>query len=123
MKHSFLLTKRVSLNANGTGTWQYTVGTKEKFDIHKLMSTATGTYDITDIRDSQGTHYTNASTNEPISSLLLAKGSDNYNNIDVLPTPIHVEGGVTLYVDLLDTSGAGNVVDILMVSTRDYITP
>ena len=118
--HPFLLTKRVVLNADGTGTWQYTVGTKETFTIKRLFTTSTGAYNITDIRDSTGLHYTNASVNEPIPSSVLPTGTNNYNNVGILPEDMVIDGGVSIYVDLIDTSSAPNTVDLLMLVKREF---
>jgi len=116
--HTFFITERVTLNADGTGTWQYTVGNGEVFDIHGFFTSSTGAYDITDIRDSTGLHYTNASVNNPIPSVDFPSGANENNHIGEFPQPIHIDGGVTIYVDVIDTSGSGNVVDLLMITRR-----
>lgn len=115
----FLLQGRVVLTALGTGTFQYPVPQGEKVRIRDLVYSSTGTFGVTDIRTSDGRHYTNASGSAPIPSAVLANGANNFNNVRDFEPDLAVEGGSILYIDLVDTSNAGNTVNLTMNSERD----
>jgi len=120
MAQTFIATGRVVLAGNGTGTFVYSVGSKERFEIKRIIQTATGAFSITGIRDAHGNNYDNSSPTNPILSSWLASGANPNNNLGDFPEPIVIQGGGTIYIDLLDTSTAGNTVDIGLIGTRHY---
>jgi hypothetical protein len=117
----YLLYLEQVLTAGGVGTPSYTVPANEKLEISQLFVASTGTFEITDLRDSAGKHYTNASLSTGIQSGLLARAANNYNVFIDFPVPIILEGALIIYVDLFDTSGAGNTIGLLLPGKR--ITP
>lgn len=116
----YILIEQAVLTGNGTGTVSYTVSNQERLRIYEIFQQATGAFNITDIRDSTGNHFTNASANVEIPSILIASGANGYNHLGKFPIPIELAGGVTIYIDLEDTSGSGNTIDIIAMCVQDY---
>lgn len=112
---SFILTLKTSLSGSGTGTATYQVPVGQRLTLRKLVVSATGAFNITDIRKGSGQDLTNASVNEPIPSAVLANGGDGYNGLKELDPPIVVESGESIKFDLLDTSTAANTVYLVFV--------
>lgn len=119
MQIPYLLAISATLNANGTGTLQYTVPPNEKLMVDELYFVSTGAFSITDIRVSGGHVITNAGANNPIPSTMLGLSSNENNTLQKLKLPITLNGGQVLYIDLLDTSGAGNTVRFVGNSVRE----
>jgi len=114
----YLLYLEQVLTSGGTGSVSYTVPANEKLELHELYVASTGAFEITDIRDSSGKHYTNASLAFGIPSSLLSRASNNYNVFKVFPVPVLLDGALIIYWDLFDTSGAGNTVGLLIPGIR-----
>ena len=119
-KYTFNLVLDVTVIANGTGTLTYTVSQQEDFELMEIFHAATGAFQINGIRDSVGFHFTNASANKPITSALIAQGANEYNHLGKLPVPINISGGNTIYFDVQDTSGAGNVIRLIIPCIRSF---
>jgi len=117
----FLVVLQVALTGNGTGSVSYSVTTQEALEIVELYQKSTGTFNVTDIRTSDGQHYTNASSVVPIPSDFFADVEDGYNAKPALPIPIVLSGGGVVYIDLLDTSGVANTVTILLRCIRRFV--
>ena len=114
----YLLYLEQALTAAGTGSLSYTVPANEKLELHQLFVVSTGAFEVTDIRDSSGKHYTNASLAFGIPSSLLSRATNNYNVFMNFPVPILLDGALIIYIDLFDTSGAGNTVGLLLPGIR-----
>lgn len=114
----YLLQLAAVLTNGGTGTVSYTVPANEELDLFQLFAVATGAFSITDVRDSAGNHYTNAAAANPIPSTLLSTPTNNYNVFQDFPVPIHIEGAKIIYIDVIDTSGAGNTVRMMLPGKR-----
>lgn len=106
------------LAASGAGTVSYTVPANEELELNQLFVASTGAFSITDIRDSSGQHYTNASQAVGIPSTLLSAAANNYNVFKEFLSPILIEGAKILYIDVLDTSAAPNTVRLLLSGKR-----
>ncbi|KKN10110.1 hypothetical protein LCGC14_1039930 [marine sediment metagenome] len=117
---TFNLVLDVDVIASGTGTLTYTVSQDEELDLMEIFHAATGAFQINDIRDSVGFHYTNASANNPISSALIAQGANEYNHLGKLPVPINVKGGSTIYFDVQDTSTSSNTIRLIIPCKRTF---
>lgn len=115
----FLAVLEKALAANGSGSVEYTVPTGESMEIYGVMNTATGSFDITDIRDTKGIHYSNASAAAGVPNTFLPTAQTNYVNAGDFREPIKLEGGVTIIIDLLDTSGAVNTVTLLLINVKE----
>lgn len=114
----FLMLLDVTLTANGTGTGTYTVPQNESLELKQWGFSSTGAFEITDIRDSAGRHYTNASATSAIPSAVLPSGANNNNSIKDFPIPLEMKGGIIFYVDFKDTSAAGNRVRLVISGTK-----
>lgn len=117
----FLVVLEVDLTINGTGSVSYSVTTQEELEIMEVFVQSTGVFDVTDIRTSDGQHYTNASSVTPIPGAFFPDVDNDYNAKPALPVPIHLSGGGVVYFDLLDTSGALNTVTMLLKCVRRFI--
>jgi len=118
--HPFMMIMQVVCAGSGTATLSYNVAKQEVLKLHKFLVSATGIFNIVDIRDSQGRHYTNASGSAPIPDTIIGKPVDAFNNLGELPIPLVLEGGTTLYVDVVDTSTATNTIKFIGVGEREY---
>ena len=117
--YPFLHVFEATLTANGTGTLSVIVPNSEKLTIHSIFFTSTGVFNITDIRTSDGVHYTNASASVEIPSSIMGSVADGYNTIVDLAGEIVVDGGTTFYIDLEDSSGSGNTVTFVLNSLKE----
>ena len=97
----------VTLSANGTGTISIDVSAGKRFVIDKITFNSTGTFSITEIKDTATGQYYNVGT---VKSGVL-KNKANVNLIEVVP-PIELVGSTSLVFNITDTSGSSNTVDI-----------
>lgn len=114
----YFLVLEATIAGNGTGTVSYTMPGNERVELHELVYVSTGRFNITDIRDSTGLHYTNASPSVEIPSDVLASGTNSNNALQKLPLPLVIESGVTLYIDLEDASGLSNTITLVFTGVR-----
>lgn len=114
----YFITDTVVLGAGATGTWGFDVPVNESYDLYDFRFVSTGIFDVRDIRDSAGVHYTNASSTDPLTSTSLQNGASPNIAFQSFPATLHLVGGTSLRVDLFDTSGAGNTVRITFLAIR-----
>jgi len=110
----FLHVLETSLGANGTGTISLIVPNSEKLIVHGLRFVSTAGFNVTDIRTTDGKHYTNASNAVEIPSSMLGNAANGNNTILEFKTPLIVQGGLSLTIDLEDSSGSANSVTMLL---------
>lgn len=115
----FIVYLETVLGANGTGTLSYTVPPGEKLTINDLIQDATGAFEVTGIRDSSGRYYTNASPNTGIPRGAFKEMGTAFLGFDFYKTPLVIEGGLIFYIDIVDTSGAGNTVQVALCGIRE----
>lgn len=118
MELPYILVLEQTLNANGQASFSHLVPNTESLEILDLAFDATGTFNIVDIRTTDGKHYTNASTLKEIPSAVLMSGGDGNNAINPFQQKLTVNKGVTFYVDVEDSSGATNTVTLVFVCRR-----
>lgn len=111
--YPFLLVLETALNANGVGTVSYQVSPMETLTLTGLVFASTGTFNITSIRDSGGRQYTNATATVEIPSSVIPSGANANNAIWEFPTPMVIEKGNSLIIELEDSSGSGNTVTLI----------
>lgn len=115
----FFYVGRKSLDGNGTGSIEFSVGASEEFEAHEIRIKATSElFDITEISDEGGVPYTNATSDEPLDGLLLYNATENAFNIVKLPAPLNLDPNSTLKFDLKDTSAATNEVFICLIGVK-----
>lgn len=114
----FLLILKTALLANSTATVSYAVPPAEDLYLEDMRVASTGAFSITNIRNSNGRPYTNASSATTIPSTLLAFGNTNTQGFTEFSVPLLIAGSETILFDLIDTSGAGNSVSILISCNR-----
>jgi hypothetical protein len=114
----YLLQMQVVLAGNGAGSLSFTVPNNEKLTLEDWIFSSTGVFSITGIRITGGNNISNAGANLAIPSSHLQLTGTNNNGIKKFPIPLVLEGGSTLYIDLVDTSGAGNTVKTTITGTR-----
>lgn len=114
----FLLVLEQALIASGTGTLTYTVPANEELTLMDMVFQSTGIFNITDIRDSSGAHYTNASGVVEIPSAVLANGANNFNSLKSFSMPLVITGGKILYIDIEDASVLANTVTLVFSGSR-----
>ena len=104
---------RFSLAGNAQGTAQYTVPVGEQLTLKDMVFSSTGAFSITNIRDASGKSYTNASPTTPIPSTIFPSGGNNNNSIKGFDPELVIEGGNILYIDVVDSSGSANTINIV----------
>lgn len=114
----FELYLSATLNANGSGTMTYQVPQGQQLELDEFTFIATGAFKLTGLRDANGINYTNASPSNGIPSTMLANGLNQFNVIKDFKPNLIISGGNVLYIDVLDTSGAGNTVNFLANCNR-----
>lgn len=102
--------------ASGTATAVYVIPRGDVWDLVDVFQNATSqSCFITDIRDSRGFHYTNASPQTPLPlGLFQLIGSPNISESS-FPFPLHLEGDIVFYMDFKDASAAQNTVNVILV--------
>lgn len=116
----FLLVLEGTLASGGVGTLQYSVPPSEDLEVHGVVHTSTGTFNITGMRTSDGVSYTNASQSVEIPSTAIPSVANGYNAIWALATPLLVEGSNSLYIDLEDSSAGSNTVTLILNCIRRF---
>lgn len=110
----FFLQLTKVLTANASGTPSFLAPPDETYTFNQIRLISTGAFDITDIKDSAGKHYTNASVSEPIKSTHFQSGASPNIGFQELAADLVLKGNLALYFDLKDTSGAGNTIIIVL---------
>ncbi len=117
-EHSYFLVLKGTAAANAKATLSYQVPATVVLELDDIVISGTGAFDIVDIRDSRGVHYTNASESVGIPNTVFKNAGQAYTGIERWRTPILIEGGGTLYVDVLDKSGVSNTVNVVFMCKR-----
>lgn len=116
----FLIPLTVVLTASATGVMTYPVSTNEKLNIHEIRQKSTGAFNITGITDSRGRSYTSATPSVAVDSDFIADNPSPNIALFKLPIPLFVDGSMSINIQVQDTSGAGNTIEILLVGILTY---
>lgn len=103
-----------ALASGGTITFEYQAPTNQQYEIHGLMYVSTGGFDITDLYDSEGNRFTNATVSNGIDSGLLLSGGDDNNGINPFSEMFVLEGGRSIHIQIQNTSLAANTVNMVL---------
>lgn len=114
----FFLVLEAVLAGNGTGSVSYSVPPSEQLLLAEMVFVATGAFNITNIRTSDGLANTNATPAIEIPSTVMQNGANSNRGIKEFAEPLLVNGSITVYVDLEDSSGAGNTVTLVFNAIR-----
>lgn len=116
--YPYFLELQAVLTANGTATVSQPIPTGESWDIMGLRQQSTGAFVITDIRDSRGVHYTNASASTPIPNDYFQDTASPNLQQSEFPIKLSIPPAIIFYIDLKDTSGGGNTVNLILPVIR-----
>lgn len=103
-----------ALTAGGTGTLTYQVPQGQTLELDEFVFSSTGTFSLVGLRNAGGINFTNATPSNGIPSTMLASAANQFNIIKDFKPNLIIQGGDTLYVDLIDTSAAPNTVRLLI---------
>ena len=115
MAHSYFAYNESVVTANSTATLSHQVAGNQQYDISQVLLRSTGAFDVLGIRDSLGNQYTNAGSGNGISEVFFDDVANANNTLKSLPLPIVVGNAVTFFIDVIDTSGSENTVEMLLV--------
>lgn len=101
----------------GLATVSYAVPPLQELTLNELFWTSTGAFGIYSIHNSNGRIYTNASQATPLLSTHLQQGGSPNIGAKDLPYPLVVVGADIFYMDLIDTSGAANTINLMLVGS------
>lgn len=114
----FLIRLQVTLSASSTGRMQYAVSNDETVEIDAWFQKSTGAFDVYGVSDSRGNLYSNAAAGSALDSDFIQDvASANISNAQWID-PIILPGGTTFNIDVIDTSGAANTVEFMLVGRR-----
>lgn len=96
--------------SGGVVRLSYIVPSSEGLDLYDMLFVSTGIFNIFDIGNSAGQHYTQATQSNPILSSMLQNPTNGNLALRTFHSPLVIAGGMMFYVDVIDTSGAGNTI-------------
>lgn len=114
----YIVTLPKVVAASSVGRMSYQVSNDETLELTNILQRSTGAFDIYGISDSRGTIYSNAVAGNTIDGDFIADISTAFNGIYEFPSPIVLEGGTTIFIDVIDTSAAQNTIEIVLVGRR-----
>ena len=103
----------------GVITASYNVPAIQTLHVNKWIYTSTGVWGIYQIRNANGRVYGNLSQSNPFRSDFIQKGASPNIGILDLPYELLITGGDTLYIDIIDTSGAANTIELGLCGVLD----
>lgn len=118
-QYPYLVNLSVVVGANEQATLTHSLSNTEELTIVGIRQQSTGAFSITNIRNSDGMAYTNANFNNPIEGGFISDAANQFNGLQEFPIPLVVGKGMTLFFDLLDTSGSGNTIRIVLACIRN----
>jgi hypothetical protein len=115
----YIIPIKVVLTANAPGVLSYTVNPGETVTVQHWLWSSTGAFSIFGLSISNTEFITNANQSTPILSTFLqqiATANLNHRDFDV---PWVVPQTQQIVISVLDTSGAGNTVNVLLWGSRE----
>jgi len=103
--------KSVSASSTGNATW--TTGEDTTVIIYRIVRDSTGAFDITSIKDTNGTSY--------LSGTIPYLALGTWEEPTVLERPWVIPAKTTITFELLDTSAATNAVYIIGIGEKSLI--
>lgn len=115
----FLKLQVVIAAGGGVGTASYYVPNLQTLHLRTLQYQSTGAFSIYNIRNTNGRLYTNASQASGILSTWLQNAASPNIGLLALPEEILIAGSDGISIDVIDTSGAANTVNLLLTGMLD----
>lgn len=115
----FWVSLNVTLTASGSGTVQYDVGTKNTFTIEQILQKSAQATNVTDISDSFGNKYGNITASNPMDINAWCDLAADNNVPANVAKPIVIQSNSSINISLVDTSGSGGAVQIVLSGTLD----
>lgn len=119
--YSFLIPLSVTVSANAQGTLIYVVPQTAILTIKGWIWKSTDTFAVVSIQDNTGIQFTNAIINTPIDSDFLPKKDTPNDVMYNFPLEIELDGGKSLNIGVLDTSGSGNTIQAMLYGIQKYL--
>jgi len=115
----YFLVAKVSLSANSTGDITIRTDANETIHIKYCAFNSTGSFEIFDWEDSRGNSYTNATSDNTITSDLIPLQTAHINHYIELPEDLVVEPASVMTISVKDTSGSANTVTFFAIGVRE----
>lgn len=112
--------RQVILTANNSGNIIIINSLSLTFRAHRWIWKSTGIFNLVDISINNSTHLTDASVSNPINSAFLQQQASPNFNWDRFEIELIVNPQETLQFAVVDTSGAGNTVQVILVGIMDF---
>lgn len=119
--YPFYLVDRVTLDANGEGTSALTIGATEEFEGERIFFiVSTGTFNITDMKDSSGLAYTDAQTSDPLGSAVFLTALDQRTNVSKFTTPLQLVPNTEFNITFANGTNAATI-DVIIIGKKRSI--
>lgn len=118
----YFLTDSVTLAASTAGTLSLEIGTGEEFYATHVMFAATSVaFSVTSMVDESNIPFTNADADDPLTGSMFPGTNTSLQEWLALPTPLKIEGGGKLSINVTDTSASQNIVRVVLLGVRRVI--
>lgn len=114
----YLIKFTATVAANALHTFNYQTANDEQFELLGIRQLSTAGFDVYGLHTSDGLQYGNLSQSNPIPSEFIGDVANQFNGLIDLPIHLLMKPGTSLYVDVQDTSGSSNVVQLLISAIR-----
>lgn len=112
------LHQAIALGAGARGTLTFGPTDGVRYTIRGFNWVSTGPFSIIDIRDSAGNHYLADQTGIGIPSAMFTKTDFTAQDMQKFEPNIILEAGGFLYMDVVDTMGGPNAINVAMPATK-----
>lgn len=120
MEVPFILAGNVTVAGNASGRITLPVSANEEMEIEAMFQKSTGAFDITGLTDSQGRQFSNASSGNPVDSDFIQDVATSNRGWYKFMVPVQLPGATSLYIDVKDTSGSSNTIELAFSAKRKY---
>lgn len=108
-----------TLASGGTATLSRQVPDGQKWTITALYQKSTGAFNVTNIRNGTGQYFGNFSPSNALPNDFIPDVENGYNAPDTFKHDVVINGGDSLYIDIVDTSASSNLVQIVIEGILD----
>lgn len=118
-RYSYIQSLSVTLTANGSGSVTFAIPNRERIEILGIRQQSAGAFDIIGIRSGSSRRFSNASSGQPLDGAFIADNANNNNGFMDFPEALMLEGNDDFIIDLKDTSGSENLVELALILIKD----